>query len=230
MKYNSIQLEDMEIQLAEIPKGNILLNDDRTKTKWEVLVDKFLIGKYPVTQQLYFKIMGKNPSYFKGGNLPVETVTWIDAANFCNQLSLKIGLNPCYILEEENDKMEFDKNQNGFRLPLESEWQYACQANKSEIRYGELHQIAWYKQNSKNSTQEVGMKKPNDWGLHDMLGNVWEWCSNIYDEEIYGAYRIFRGGGWSDEERSVMATTRRRSHPTKFQIEDLGFRVARNSD
>ncbi|MFY0687444.1 MAG: SUMF1/EgtB/PvdO family nonheme iron enzyme [Cyclobacteriaceae bacterium] len=72
------------------------------------------------------------------------------------------------------------------------------------------------------------MKESNQWGLYDMLGNIWEWCSDIYDEEVYGAYRVFRGGGWCDEERSVMSTTRRRSHPVSFKIDDLGFRIARS--
>jgi formylglycine-generating enzyme required for sulfatase activity len=116
----------------------------------------------------------------------------------------------------------------GFRLPTEAEWQYACQAGSNQIRYGALTEIAWFKENSKNETQEVGLQKPNDWGLYDMLGNVWEWCSDIYDEEVYGSYRIFRGGGWCDEERSVMATNRRRSHPSFFEIDDLGFRIAQS--
>ncbi len=95
-----------------------------------------------------------------------------------------------------------------------------------EVRYGDLNEIAWYKGNSEGSTHPVGQKQANLYGLYDLLGNVWEWCHDIYDEEVYGSYRIFRGGGWSDEARSVMATNRRRSHPEKFKIDDLGFRIA----
>ncbi|WP_206604202.1 formylglycine-generating enzyme family protein [Aquimarina sediminis] len=114
-------------------------------------------------------------------------------------------------------------------MPTEAEWQYACQAGTKDIRHGDLSKIAWYKSNSDNRPQKVGLKEPNEWGLYDMLGNVWEWCSDIYDETVYRAYRVFRGGGWFDLERSVMATTRRRSHPFSFKIDDLGFRIATNS-
>jgi formylglycine-generating enzyme required for sulfatase activity len=88
--------------------------------------------------------------------------------------------------------------------------------------------IAGYKGNSAGGPKDVGTKKPNPWGLYDMLGNVWEWCSDIYDESVYGSYRIIRGGGWNDEERGCLATNRRRSHPFSFKIDDLGFRIAKN--
>lgn len=215
-------------QMIEIPKGSVELRDDRTKEKWSVEIEPFLLYKFPVTQDLYFEITNENPSTFKGNSLPVETVTFKDTVIFCNILSVQNDLTPCYLIQDENEEITFDKAANGFRLPTEAEWEYACKAGETKIRYGELNKIAWYKDNSSMTSHIVGQKEPNSWGLYDMLGNVWEWCSDIYDETVYGSYRIFRGGGWADEERSVMATTRRRSHPLKFKIDDLGFRIAKN--
>lgn len=214
-------------QMVGIPGGKIELKDDRTKQKWTVVLEPFLFSKFPVTQDLYFEVTGESPSTFKGNRRPVETITWKDAVVFCNLLSRKLELKPYYILENDNDYVTFDLKSDGFRLPTEAEWEYACKAGTTGVRYGELDLIAWYKSNSGKVTHDVGMKEPNLWGLYDMLGNVWEWCSDLYDTEIYGSYRIFRGGGWCDEERGCMATNRRRSHPT-FKIDDLGFRIARN--
>ena len=216
--------------LVEIPSGKIELRDDRTKQKWTVEIQPFLLSKFPVTQNLYLEITKEIPSTFRGGNLPVETITWKDAVLFCNSLSNQSKLKPCYSLNTDTEEITFDQTANGFRLPTEAEWEYACRANTKGIRYGELDLIAWYKKNSKKTPHNVGQKEPNAWGLYDMLGNVWEWCSDIYDETVYGSYRIFRGGGWCDEERSIMATTRRRSHPLKFKIDDLGFRIAKNGN
>jgi formylglycine-generating enzyme required for sulfatase activity len=227
---NTIDISTFDNQMVEIPNGQIELRDDRTKEKWTVEIKPILLAKFPVTQELYSTITNENPSAIKGKRHPVETVTWKDAVIFCNKLSIQTGLNPCYGLKVDSEEILFDITSNGFRLPTEAEWEYACKAGKNEIRYGELKDIAWYKDNSAMTTHIVGQKEPNAWGLFDMLGNVWEWCSDIYDETVYGSYRIFRGGGWADEERSVMATTRRRSHPLKFKIDDLGFRVARNID
>lgn len=215
-------------QMVEIPGGKIELRDDRTKEKWSVNIKPFLLAKFPVTQDIYFEIIKETPSTFTGNRLPVETVSWKEAVIFCNLLSVKWGLNTCYSLNGDKEEIIFNQTANGFRLPMEAEWEYACKAGTSEIRYGKLDEIAWYKNNSEQRSHKVGQKKPNAWGLYDMLGNVWEWCSDLYDTEVYGSYRIFRGGGWCDEERSVMATTRRRSHPLKFKIDDLGFRIARN--
>lgn len=226
---NTQKVSDIPDQMIEIPKGAIELRDDRTKEKWTVQIEPFLLLKFPVTQDLYVEITNENPSTFKGNLLPVETVTFKDAVIFCNKLSLKNDLVPCYTIHAEGDEIVYEKTANGFRLPTEAEWEYACKAGTTEIRYGELDRIAWYKDNSENKTHIIGQKEPNAWGLYDMLGNVWEWCSDLYDTEVYGSYRIFRGGGFCDVERSVMATTRRRSHPLKFKIEDLGFRIAKNS-
>ena len=214
--------------LVEIPAGKIELRDDRTKQKWTVDILPFLLGKFPVTQEFYFEVTKEESSTFKGNKHPVETITWKEAVCFCNVLSIRTGLTPCYTIQEEKEEISLDITADGFRLPTEAEWEYACKAGTTGIRYGELNKIAWFKDNSEKTTHTVGQKEPNAWGLYDMLGNVWEWCSDIYDENVYGSYRIIRGGGWCDEARSVMATTRRRSHPIKFKIDDLGFRIARN--
>ena len=215
-------------ELIDIPGGSIELRDDRTKEKWTVEIESFLLAKFPVTQDLYFEIAKESPSTFKGGKLPVESVSWKDAVTFCNLLSIQRGLKPCYIFSATHADIIFDSTGDGFRLPTEAEWEYACKAGSTGIRYGELNLIAWYKDNSGKKTHPVGMMAPNAWGLYDMLGNVWEWCSDIYDETVYGSYRILRGGGWYDEARGCMATNRRRSHPTSFKIDDLGFRIAIN--
>ena len=232
MKQNKIKvanLSNFNNQMVEIPEGRCELRDDRTKQKWSVEIKSFFLAKFPMTQDFYVEIMNENPSTIKGADHPVETVTWSDAIIFCNTLSMKENLKACYFLSEDKEEITFDQAANGFRLPTEAEWEYACKAGTTGIRYDNLDLVAWYKENSENTTHPVGLKQPNAWGLYDMLGNVWEWCSDIYDESVYGSYRLFRGGGWSDEERSVMATTRRRSHPLKFKIDDLGFRIAKNN-
>ncbi|SFU37676.1 Formylglycine-generating enzyme, required for sulfatase activity, contains SUMF1/FGE domain [Pustulibacterium marinum] len=226
MTINHITEESIGDLLVNIPAGNVDLRDDRIKVTWSETIPAFKLSKYPITQGLYKTIMGNNPSNFKGDQLPVESVSWVEAVQFCNALSQHLNRVPCYKIDVHTESVEYNSTANGFRLPSEAEWQYACQSGTRDIRYGDLDEVAWYKKNSANQLQEVGQKQPNEWGLYDMLGNVWEWCSDIYDESIYGSYRIFRGGGWNDEERSVMATTRRRSHPFSFKIDDLGFRIA----
>ncbi|MDW7692235.1 formylglycine-generating enzyme family protein [Flammeovirgaceae bacterium SG7u.111] len=220
--------EEISSIMVEIPSGEITMRDDRLKEAWPVEINPFLLSKHVVTQVFYREITNKNPSEFEGEKRPVEGVSWKDAIEFCNLLSERLGLEKCYIVTAEKEETSFDEKANGFRLPTEAEWEFACKAGTKGGRYGEIDTIAWYRNNAGGQTQEVGLKEPNSFGLYDMLGNVWEWCSDIYDETVYGSYRIIRGGGWNDEERGCLATNRRRSHPIAFKIDDLGFRIARN--
>ena len=212
--------------MVTLPAGHIALRDDRKKTQWTTQIKPFSLSKYQVTQALYFEVTQTSPSSFAGHKRPVEEVSWNDAVQFCNLLSEKSGLKSCYSVSDE--EVAFNSQANGYRLPTDAEWEYACRAGTRDVRYGELGDIAWYKDNSADKTHDVGLKAPNPWGLYDMLGNVWEWCWDVYDKEVYGPYRVFRGGGWADPERGCLASNRRRSHPT-FAIDDLGFRIARSS-
>ena len=196
------------------------------------------MDKFPVTQELYEKVMGneKNRSHFKGGNRPVENVKWSDAVEFCNRLSDKTGLKPVYTIYGK--KVTADWNAKGFRLPTEAEWIYACQAGKMGDRYGEINQIAWYKDNSNGSTQEVGKKEPNPWRLYDMLGNVCEWCWDFYgpytkgDKKVWrghesGTHRVTPGGSWFHSEEYCTCTKRNKGF-LDFIAAHLGFRFARS--
>lgn len=215
------------LQMAEIPGGSVTLSDRRTQSKWTVDVAPFLLGQTSVTQEQYAAVMGQNPSAATGEHRPVEQVSWWDAAAFCNALSAQAGLALAYDFEPATEQVEWNPQANGYRLPTEAEWEWACRAGSEGPRYGLLSGIAWYAENSGGQSHEVGQKRQNDFGLFDMLGNVWEWCWDIYDAEVYKSYRVLRGGGWADEHWSCCASVRRRSHPT-FRIEDMGFRVARS--
>jgi len=196
----------IQFEMTPIPAGSFLMGDDGEPPIHRVRILKpFLMGVTPVTQALYKNIMGENPSEFKGDNRPVENISWFDTVEFCNRLSHRAGLKRVYTIDEEN--VTADWHANGFRLPTEAEWEYACRSGTSGERYGEIDEIAWYEKNSNDSTQEVGKKEPNAWGLYDMLGNVWEWCWDWYasypGEEctdwrgpVSGSIRVDRGGSW----------------------------------
>lgn len=217
-----------EYPMVKIPAGEIELRDDRIKTAWTAHVNTFLLAPVPVTNALYFSIMQKTVEPNDDPQAPVVNVSWNDAISFCNLLSQHSGLTGCYSVSDDSDSVVCNWEADGYRLPTEAEWQYACKAGTTGYRYGELDEIAWYQENSDGMTHEVGKKLPNAWGLHDMLGNVWEWCWDLYDVKVYGSYRVFRGGSWAEEARGCGATCRRRSHPT-FCIDDLGFRLARKA-
>ncbi len=211
--------------MVAIPAGRTTLKDERTKRRWFADVDACLVGRHPVTQAQYHAVLGTPPSGEDDAALPVVDVSWLDAVDFCNRLSDQTDFARCYAVDGE--QVALDDDANGFRLPTEAEWEYACRAGSNDVRYGELDEIAWHAGNSGERLQPVGGKRPNAWGLHDTIGNVWEWCWDVFDPEVYGSYRVLRGGGWCDPPHACRAACRRRSHPT-FRIDDVGFRVARS--
>lgn len=210
-----------------IAAGEVAMRDDRRKATWTVQIDSFFVGQTPVTQKLYQQVTRQNPSKNKAPMNPVDSVSWLDAVTFCNRLSQASGLSPAYEVIPDQHRALWNEQAEGFRLLTDAEWQYACQAGTDLPAYGPIDQIGWYQGNADGESHPVAQKDPNAWGLYDMLGNVWEWCWDQYDPEVYGVYRVFRGGGWADQARGCLATNRRRSHPT-FSIDDLGFRIARS--
>lgn len=214
--------------MRAIPAGEIILRDEGTRTDWKVEVGAFRLAPYPVTRELYHAVRGEAPVSSAGPRTPVTEISWNEAVRFCNLLSQEAGLRPCYSTGDDPDGLDVvcDWRADGYRLPSEAEWEYACRAGTSGVRYGDLDEIAWYYGNSGGQLHDVAIRTPNAWGLHDMIGNVWEWCWDLYDPEVYGPYRVFRGGGGFDRPRSCRASCRRKSHPT-FRIDDLGFRLAR---
>jgi formylglycine-generating enzyme required for sulfatase activity len=215
----------MDPVVVAVPAGRVMLSDRRTERSWSVDLAGYLLASTPVTQATYRAVTGQRPSAHHGDRLPVEGVSWWDAVAFCNALSDRDGFAPAYALDPAGERAHRLAG-DGWRLPSEAEWEHACRAGTTAARYGELDDIAWHRGNADGRVHEVALKQPNAWGLFDMLGNVWEWCWDFYDPEVYGSYRVLRGGGWYDEPWSCRAGVRRRSHPT-FRIDDVGFRVAR---
>ncbi|WP_201787144.1 formylglycine-generating enzyme family protein [Actinoplanes sp. TFC3] len=216
----------MTLDMTLVTTGDVTLTDRRTQASWSVNVGSFMLGTTTVTRKEYKAVTGGPPPVPDEEALPASNLSWWQAAEFCNALSRLEQLSPAYRLDAAAETAEWDRDADGYRLPTEAEWEYACRAGTDGPRYGPLEAIAWYRDNSGEQPHPVAGKDPNAWGLYDTLGNVWEWCWDFYDPAVYGTYRVLRGGGWFDEHWSCRASVRRRSHPT-LQIDDVGFRVAR---
>jgi len=214
-------------------------------------LSSFKLSSTEVTQELYQSVMGKNPSRFKGAQRPVETVSWYDAVRFCNALSERLGLQSAY--EISGSTVTWDRSANGFRLPTEAEWEYAARGGAegaiadeplqaSPYAGGtEADRVAWYETNSEKSTKPVGTKEPNQLGLYDMSGNVWEWCWDWYGSyptnevtDPEGAssaswQKVLRGGSWFVSPNLLRVTYRYWNNPD-FKVNSVGFRIAQNAE
>lgn len=154
-------------------------------------------------------------------------ISWIDSVTFCNRLSELAGFESVYLIGDKPDEVDIRDDSQGFRLPIDAEWQFACRGMKPGYRYGDLEEIGWYEENSEGELRDVAGKLPNQFGLFDMIGHVWEWCFDLYDTDRYGNYRVFRGGSYLSDARACGATSKRKSFPN-FAAEDLGFRIVRS--
>jgi formylglycine-generating enzyme required for sulfatase activity len=244
------------IEMVVIPAGSFEMGSRHGREDeapvHRVTIDSFLMDRYEVTQTAFDKIGQSealpNPSHFKGADLPVEQVTWPQAARFCNARSRFEGLTPCY--NEDNGECNFQAN--GYRLPTEAEWEYACRAGTdsdyscgSEARA--LGDFAWFADNSGKKTHPVGQKKPNPWGLFDMHGNVAEWCQDAYDKGYYqggpdknprgpadGKENVLRGGSWKSAADALRSAARIGETPgfsdACLARDAIGFRCVRAAD
>ena len=171
--------------------------------------------------------MGSNPSHFKGGQLPVENVSWGDAMEFCRKLT-----------ERERQAGRLPTG-TIYTLPTEAQWEYACRAGTTGDYAGKVDAMAWYAKNSGAATHAVGTKQANAWGLHDMHGNVWEWCEDWYADKLpggsvsdfkgaaSGSLRVNRGGSWWNDAANCRSAFRIRFSPGN-RYDDLGFRLCRD--
>jgi formylglycine-generating enzyme required for sulfatase activity len=191
--------------------------------------------------------MGDNPSRWKGDNNPVEQVRWSDAVRYCNERSALEGLRPCYDLETWQCDFETD----GYRLPTEAEWEYACRAGTTTAYYfgdnaSKLSDHAWFEDNAGGKPRPVGGKPANPWGLYDMHGNVWQWCNDFYQVDYYqqspekdprgpsaGESKVVRGGAWKFSADSCRSGYRNNENPgyadVCFNYDIYGFRCVRNA-
>jgi formylglycine-generating enzyme required for sulfatase activity len=234
----------VELAMRWIPAGSFMMGQDGVATPvHSVTLNRgFYMGIYQITQEQYRAVMTMSPSHFNGtfgfaaysgevqARRPVEMISWYDAIVFCNRLSMQQGLTPVYSIGGNTNPANWGAvpttnnatwnavtanwNANGYRLPTEAEWEYACRAGTTTAYYtgntadAALNDAAWYSVNSSSRTREVGLKTPNAWGLYDMMGNVLEWCWDWFGAytsvartdprgPATGTNRVRRGGSWN---------------------------------
>jgi len=240
--------------MVYLPGGEFLMGSDRENSDeapaHRIKVSAFLIDKFEVTHDLFTKAQSPNPSHWQDNpKKPVERVRWRDAKQYCNERSLLEKLKPCY--NEKTSDFDCDFSANGYRLPTEAEWEYACHAGtEGPFDFGapdKLRQFGWFAENASEKTHVVGEKKPNRWGIYDLYGNVSEWCEDVYSPDYYrqsaatdpqgppnpgkDVKRVMRGGSWKSSADMCRSTLRQGERTGDsdacFSTDYCGFRCVR---
>jgi len=237
------------VQMILLPGGTFTMGQEGgevDESPHAATLSPFAIDKFEVTQQEYEQVMGSNPSKVKNPKNPVEQIRWSDAVRYCNERSRREGLDPAYDLKTWACRFEA----SGYRLPTEAEWEYAARAGATTMYSygdtdGELVRHAWFKANSGGKPHPVGQRKPNAWGLYDMHGNVWEWCTDFYKVDYYSAApaqdpkgpgsgdkKVLRGGCWNSSPDACRLAYRYNENPAYtdacFGYDIYGFRCVRS--
>ena len=219
------------MEFVWVPAGRFVMGSPESEEgrydderQHEVRISRgYWMGRYEVTQGEWKAVMGESPSFFSecGARCPVDSVSWEDVQEFISKLNKKES-----------------GNRYKYRLPTEAEWEYGARAGTAGVRHGELGSIAWYDGNSGDRTHPVGQKRANAWGLHDTLGNVWEWTADWYGDypsglvtdprgPLTGSDRVGRGGGWNSGARDVRTAHRSATHSPGDSCNNDGFRLVR---
>ncbi len=244
-------VRDGDLEMVELPGGEFLMGSpdgydmarDNEKPRHQVSVSGFRIDRTPITAGLYRAVMeGGDPA--QGKDHPVTAIDWYQALEFCNRLSRRHRYRPCYRKRGlwRWRRWQCDWKANGYRLPTEAEWEYACRAGtQTHWSFGDdqgmIGDYAWHAGNSGDQTQPVGRKRPNPWGLYDMHGNVWEWVGDWYGTypaetqtdpkgPATGKWRVVRGGSFWDQPERLRSARRVDGRP-EFRDGNGGFRCVR---
>jgi len=244
------------VAMISLPSGRFVMGTDHGSPDeapaHEVRISAFIIDKFEVTHEMFTKAQLPNPSHWQDNpKKPVERVRWRDAKQYCNERSILEGLEPCY--DEKTADWNCDYSANGYRLPTEAEWEYACRAGEDgAYDFGQpdkLRQYAWFSENAAEKTHVVGEKKPNRWGIFDLYGNVSEWCEDVYSPTYYresppvdptgppspgkDVRRVMRGGSWKASADMCRATFRQGERTGDsdacFFTDYCGFRCVRRA-